>query len=148
MFKKIICLMVLGILLFNLMPAMGADPVTAEGWIESGKESLECSNTESALYCFENAIEIDPECAEAWYYRGVAYYHINGKTTDFELESYEKALEIDPSYEKAWFAMGWALFDIGKYEEAIECFDKTLEINPENKEAAAKRQEALKALNK
>lgn len=144
----LVSFMSLVILLCNFMPALAEDPVTAEEWVKAGKESLDKSSTENALYCFEKATEIDPDYAEGWYYKGVAYYKINGKTTDFELESYNRALEINPLYEKAWFARGWALYDIGKYEEAIECFDKTLEINPDHKEAKIKREESLKALEK
>ena len=33
----------------------------------------------------------------------------------------------------AWNNKGNALVDLGKPEEAIKCFDKALELNPDNK---------------
>lgn len=149
MVKNILtCVLVLVILLSNFQTVMAGDPVSAQEWVKAGKKSLDSNNTENALYCFEKATELDPYYAEGWYYIGVACYRINGKTTDMELKAYKKALEINPAYEKAWFARGWALYDAGKYTEAIECFDKTLDINPDNKEAKIKREASLKALNK
>ncbi len=142
------CVVVLIILLCTFQAVMAGNPVTAQGWVKEGKKSLDINNTENALYCFKKATELDPYYAEGWYYIGVACYRINGKTTDTELEAYKKALAIDPAFEKAWFARGWALYDAGKYTEAIECFNKTLELNPDNKEAKIKREASLKALKK
>jgi len=149
MVKNILaCFMVLVVLLFNFLPSIAGETVTAEELVKAGKKSLDNNNPENALYYFKKATELAPYYAEGWYYKGIAYYKINGKTTDLELESYNKALEINPSYEKAWYARGWALYDAGKYTEAVECFDKTLELNPENKEAKIKREASLKALKK
>jgi len=39
-------------------------------------------------------------------------------------------LEIDPKYALAWHNKGAALQILGKYQEATECYDKALEINP------------------
>ena len=33
-------------------------------------------------------------------------------------------------YAKLWYAKGTALANLGKYEQAIECFDKAIKINP------------------
>ena len=39
-------------------------------------------------------------------------------------------LEINPEYTKAWNNMGVALSNLGREEEAIECYDRILEIDP------------------
>jgi tetratricopeptide (TPR) repeat protein len=39
-------------------------------------------------------------------------------------------LEINPNYALAQTNRGNALSNLGKYEEAIKCYDKSLEINP------------------
>ena len=40
---------------------------------------------------------------------------------------------------------GLFLGETGKYEEAIICFDKTLELNPDFEDAAIYKEKALKA---
>jgi tetratricopeptide (TPR) repeat protein len=41
-----------------------------------------------------------------------------------------KALQLNPDYHPAWGMKGHALFELGKYDDAIECFDKSLEMHP------------------
>jgi tetratricopeptide (TPR) repeat protein len=41
-----------------------------------------------------------------------------------------KALQLNPAYHPAWGMKGNALFELGKYDDAIECFDKSLELHP------------------
>jgi tetratricopeptide (TPR) repeat protein len=42
-----------------------------------------------------------------------------------------KALALDPSYVPAWGLKGDALLALQRYEEAIGCFDKVLEMDPD-----------------
>ena len=41
-----------------------------------------------------------------------------------------KALRLNPAYHPAWGMKGNALFELGKYDEAMESFDKSLELHP------------------
>lgn len=41
-----------------------------------------------------------------------------------------KALQANPAYHPAWGMKGHALFELGQYDEAIACFDKSLELHP------------------
>ena len=45
------------------------------------------------------------------------------------------ALEIDPEDADAWHSKGYILEKSEKYEEAIKCYDKALEIDPNHDEA-------------
>jgi tetratricopeptide (TPR) repeat protein len=40
-----------------------------------------------------------------------------------------KALQLNPTYHPAWGMKGNALFELGKYDEAIECFNRSLELH-------------------
>jgi tetratricopeptide (TPR) repeat protein len=49
---------------------------------------------------------------------------------DLKIRYLSKALKLDPTYVPAWGLKGNALFGLGRYEEAMECFDKSLEVHP------------------
>jgi tetratricopeptide (TPR) repeat protein len=57
-------------------------------------------------------------------------------------------LEIDPKYAYAWSNKGLALQNLGKYEEAIRCYDEALEINPKYAYAWNNKGDALNGLGK
>jgi len=41
-----------------------------------------------------------------------------------------KAIEIDPKFSKAYSRLGHALFSSGEYAQAVEAYEKGLEIDP------------------
>ncbi len=51
-------------------------------------------------------------------------------------------------FTEVWNNKGNALYKLEKYEEAIKCYDKALEIDPENPVAEKNRKAALKALGR
>lgn len=64
---------------------------------------------------------------------------------------YRKLVEIDPAKAAYRTGLGHALYMMGKFPEALRCFEKALELEPGNKEAAYGRElshEALKAAGK
>ena len=48
----------------------------------------------------------------------------------FRYRMRSKALEIDPNDADAWNNKGNALYNLGNYNEAIECYNQTLKIDP------------------
>jgi tetratricopeptide (TPR) repeat protein len=83
-----------------------------------------------AIQCYDKAIEIDPNYADAWYNKGVTLYRL-GKHNDEAIQCYDKAIEIDPNYADAWYNKGVTLYRLGKHnDEAIQCYDKAIEIDP------------------
>ncbi len=58
-------------------------------------------------------------------------YFISG---DFEkaAASYEKALELEPNSTDLWDNKGKALANLGRIDDAISCFEKSLDINATN----------------
>lgn len=49
---------------------------------------------------------------------------------------FEQALLLDQNNPELWNHKGVALRSIGRYDEAIECFNKSLEIDPRDKKAS------------
>ncbi|MCF0226802.1 MAG: hypothetical protein HUK28_05805 [Methanobrevibacter sp.] len=51
----------------------------------------------------------------------------------------EKAVEVEPTDIRPWDLMGVTLFETGHPEESMICFDKILELDPENNDAKLKK---------
>ena len=49
------------------------------------------------------------------------------------LNLFEKAISLNQNDPDLWNLMGTALRSLGRYNEAIECFNKSLEIDPRDK---------------
>ena len=66
----------------------------------------------------------------------------NGKnfleSGDFEraLSFFDQALLIDQNDAELWNFKGVSLRSLGRYNEAIDCFNKSLEIDPRDKAAS------------
>ncbi|MGB7531468.1 MAG: tetratricopeptide repeat protein [Halobacteriota archaeon] len=68
--------------------------------------------------------------AEDWFDLG-----LKEKNPSKKLIYYTKCLELNPKNAHAWYNKGFALFNLEKYEGAIWCVDKALEINPTYEDA-------------
>ena len=47
-----------------------------------------------------------------------------------QVKYYSMALKLDPSYESGWKLKAAALIQLKRYAEAMECYDKVLEMHP------------------
>lgn len=73
------------------------------------------------------------ETAQYWSDQANGYF-ISG---DFEkaAASYDKALELEPNITALWNSKGKALANLGRFDDAISCFRKSLDINASNLES-------------
>ena len=55
---------------------------------------------------------------------------------DDALNSFEQAVLLNQKDPDLWNLKGIALRSLGRYDEAIECFNKSLEIDPRDKNAS------------
>jgi len=114
--------------------------ISLKEMILKGNEYYYKKEYNEALKCYDKAIEINPNSANAWNNKGLALVLLSNY--DEALKCYDKAIEINPNSANAWrnrgsFFNGLArreaikCFDksTSKYEEAIKCFDKALQIN-------------------
>ena len=49
------------------------------------------------------------------------------------------ALELNPGVSDTWLNRGIALVKLNEYEEAMDCFDRALQLNPNNENAKHRR---------
>ncbi len=89
---------------------------------------------EEALAAFQKVVDINPEYVQAWYNMGQICMI---KKRDFSraLHCFDRAVSIRPDYVGAQHQKGVALELLGEPEKALECWRKTLELDPKNKQA-------------
>lgn len=95
-----------------------------------GKKYFELKDYNKALACFEEAIKINPNCAEAYNERGKTFVML--KDFDRALRSYTIATSFSPDFTEVWMNKADVLMVLGMYEEASRCFDEITRIEPEN----------------
>ena len=67
---------------------------------------------------------------EDYIYQGIAMLQDNKPKVAVNL--FKKALKSEPKNVTALYNQGLALNQMRKYQDAITCFDKVIEINPED----------------
>ncbi|MBI5248885.1 MAG: tetratricopeptide repeat protein [Desulfomonile tiedjei] len=89
---------------------------------------------EEALAHFQQTVDINPEYVQAWYNMGQICM-IKMKDFSKALHCFDRAIAIRPDYVGAHHQRGVVLELLGDPEKALECWKKTLELDPENKQA-------------
>ncbi len=120
--------------------------LTAKQWFDKGIEFGQAGSHGEAIFSLRQAIEINPEFAEAWYCLGIALGEM-GRTED-ELAAYNTAIQLNLKYLDAWNNKGVVLSRLGRQGEALDTYEKALEINPRFTEAWYNRGIALGRLRR
>lgn len=88
---------------------------------------------DKAISDFTKAIEIEPNCFTAYYYRGIRWEIKN--ELDKAISDYTKAIEIEPNYLYAYKYRASVYLRQGLQNKAYADFEKILEIDPAEPEA-------------
>ena len=126
-------------LLVGLTPAVGigagllstqtAYAKSAQDWFDSGLEKIIVSgNLKGAIADFTKAIQINPNYAEAYFWRGDAKEQL--KDYKGAIEDYTKAIEIKPNDADLYAYRGFAKSQLEDYKGAIDDYTKAIEIDP------------------
>jgi tetratricopeptide (TPR) repeat protein len=86
---------------------------------------------EAAVELFDLALEMNPKDAVTWNDKG-AYLTDFLKKLEEAIKCYDRAIEINPAYADAWGNKGITLGQLGKYDQALTCFNKASELDPQN----------------
>jgi tetratricopeptide (TPR) repeat protein len=97
-------------------------------WVAKGMILNEMMEYESALGCFDHALELDPNDAAAWFNRG--YLLSDLRRHEEALSSYDQALKLDPNNDGAWNNRGVKLQEMGRYAEALASYDRAVKLDP------------------
>ncbi|MDD4161653.1 MAG: tetratricopeptide repeat protein [Methanothrix sp.] len=117
----------------------------ATAWYSKGLALREMNLTQSALDCYQTALKIDPAYYDVLIDQGMCLEKIGRR--DEAIEKYNQAIAIletnqmsvsyinndsniaRKKFLSTWLKKGMALRSLGRYDEAIICYNKILEIN-------------------
>jgi tetratricopeptide (TPR) repeat protein len=132
--------------------ALGVNPESAMAWDGKGQALYALNRYQDALECFAAAARINPRYANAWKGQFMALAKL-GRSQEAGTCS-KKAAEIDPQWEDdlrrlsaargdhdmalasfkpdatKWNGQGTTLARASRYDDALDCFAKALEIDP------------------
>ncbi|MDA8000577.1 MAG: tetratricopeptide repeat protein [Alphaproteobacteria bacterium] len=97
--------------------------------VDLAQGAVERGNFDDAIGVCSDAIKMDPENADAFRTRGLAYER-KGEY-DRAIEDLNKAIELNPDHARAYKNRGNTYSDKGEYDLAIADFNKAIELNPD-----------------
>ncbi len=83
---------------------------------------------------YEKAVRLNPRCWQAWYNIGQVCL-IKTKDLSRALHCFDRALSIVPDYISAHHQRGVAYELLGDHAKAVQCWERTLMLDPENRQA-------------
>ncbi|MCL0095055.1 tetratricopeptide repeat protein, partial [Dehalococcoidia bacterium] len=146
-------------------------PKRADVWLRKAFALRKLGKYQDAIDSFDKALKIDAKFSRAWEGKGDALCEL-GKYED-AINCYDKALQARPGSitgrgffkritlrkqdeDDAWFLKFWlsniwckkaqALAKLGKYEDAIDCYDKAIEIDPDGRLAQREKEDTEKQI--
>jgi tetratricopeptide (TPR) repeat protein len=89
----------------------------------------ELSSLDKAIMNYTSLIEIDPVRTDAYYGRGIAYYHLS--KPEQAVVDLSTAIDLEPDKADAYLVRGLAYAEMGEHERAITDFTKAIRIKPD-----------------
>ena len=98
-------------------------------WSNRGYVLLVWGHYQQALKSFAKALAIKPDYVHALACKAAAYERLQ----QFEqaAATYREVLRLEPSHARAWNSLGVCLRELGNEAEAIQCYEKAIEADPE-----------------
>jgi Flp pilus assembly protein TadD len=122
-----------------------AEPGYADGWLNVGRALIQEGETDAARPFVEKALALQPDLARGHFFQAM----IQKAAGDYEgaLRSLQRTVEQYPRDRVAQNQIGRILFLDRRYREAIQAFEKTLDVDPEDVQAHYNLMLCYKGLN-
>ena len=112
--------------LWEIWSHSGDDAVDA--MLEDGKNLLKNESYQQAVECFTTVVETDPNFAEGYNQRAIAYFMLEEWSQ--AIRDCKRTLSLNPDHFGAFAGMGHVYVRLGKIDEALEAYKQALVINP------------------
>lgn len=89
-----------------------------------GQALLNLQQADSALECFDEAINLDPTSAEAFVRKGAALERLG--RLDEAIDAYDQAIAADNAMTMAYLCKGGVFNRLERYSEALQCYELAL----------------------
>jgi tetratricopeptide (TPR) repeat protein len=109
--------------------------------VELGNALLADGACNAAVGCYDRAIRLQTDHADAWYGRGNALGRLHRHVE--ALHSYDRAIAANPDDAEIWYARGQALHALGRRTDAIDSFDRAIARDPGHAHAYLDRGQTL-----
>ena len=108
----------------NEPKAPGVQPSTSSMAMARGQALLDLDRLQEAADCFQEAIALDPQNAEAHFKKGIACERM--KQLEPALAAYEETLRLNPKRSAAQVYRARVLQGLHRYDEALSVYDSAL----------------------
>jgi cytochrome c-type biogenesis protein CcmH/NrfG len=131
----------------QMQQVVARDPKNVEAWIQLGNDYFDTRQPQKAIEAYARALELRPNNPNVLTDQGVMYREVG----QFEKASanFRKANQVDPKHVQSLFNLGVVYFnDLKQPKNAIETWNKVIQIAPQSEQAAQARtaiEEAKKA---
>ena len=105
--------------------------------LRRGYAYFEKNRLRDALAEFDHAVEIDPDNADAYYWR--ARVLTKAGRYDQAVEDLIKAVDLNPRFAAAYDTMGWLYLQQRQWDKGIAALDRSIVLKPDNGWAYANR---------
>lgn len=112
--------------------------------MEKGKRLYQSGNFAEALKPLEDSIRLNPNRAESYYWRGIAYHGL--QDFNMAIESLNKAIQLDGTKGSYYLSRGLLYSNQGKHEQAISDYTEALRLDPSLQVARANKEYSEKEI--
>jgi tetratricopeptide (TPR) repeat protein len=118
------------------------DTINAEADYGKAVYLQNTNRTQEALAAYRAILKKDSQYTNAYYQMGTIY--VAQKNYTQALQNFNIAVRTSPAFADAYYMRGWCAEQLGKREDALQDYEKTLTFEPQHAKAA----EALQRLSK
>jgi len=130
----------------TISEVLPSGPLDTADWLNTGVRLRAEGQHEVALFCYNKALELDPEYQTAWLNKANVLSVLG--EFDEAIACYDLALALNSADDFAWYGKGTALSGQGRYDEAVSCYESALEQNPQLEQAWCNKAWALACLSR
>ncbi len=102
----------------------------AQKHVRAGHDHYKENRIEKAIDELTQAIEIEPQNFEAYFWRARAFM----RKGQFEnaIRDFKKVLDLNPGYSPAYDNLGWLFMRRNEYDQSLSYLNRSIELKPEN----------------